>query len=199
MKPSSSEANSEELNRLRLWERLAHDCIDAVREAYAPGEVGDTDAPLAIRRLISRLNAARSASGPMSGDRALLPGLREALLWKPNTPQLENAMTYAWTSAIKSFISAIEKNAPQPATQRSEPEGIAKYLGDKQPENTSPWPQPAFHQALSAAEETISKSMSWIGGFICSGPEQEERKTGMIEECRTTLAQIRAAPTEDKT
>jgi hypothetical protein len=42
----------------------------------------------------------------------LLPGLKEALLWKPNTPQLENAMTYAWEQALKSFIRAIEKNAP---------------------------------------------------------------------------------------
>jgi hypothetical protein len=42
---------------------------------------------------------------------ALLPGLREALKWKPNTPQLENAMTYAWEQSIKSFIRAIEKNA----------------------------------------------------------------------------------------
>jgi hypothetical protein len=113
--------------------------------------------------------------------------------WKPT-----ESMWAAW-QASSGVLRSSTPDAPQPATQRSEPEGIAKYLGDKQPENTSPWPQPAFHQALSAAEETISKSMSWIGGFICSGPEQEERKTGMIEECRTTLAQIRAAPTEDKT
>ena len=46
---------------------------------------------------------------------------------------------------------------------------------------------------LDTAEETISKGMSWIGGFICSGPEQEERKAGMIEECRDTLALIRGA------
>jgi hypothetical protein len=45
---------------------------------------------------------------------------------------------------------------------------------------------------LAAAEETISKGMSWIGGFICTGPEQEERKAGMVEECRATLASIRA-------
>ena len=43
---------------------------------------------------------------------ALLPGLREALKWKPNTPQLENAMTYAWESALKSFIGALEKGHP---------------------------------------------------------------------------------------
>lgn len=52
------------------------------------------------------------AIAPLTGkDAALLPGLREALKWKPNTPQLANAMTYAWEAAIKSFISAIEKNA----------------------------------------------------------------------------------------
>jgi hypothetical protein len=33
------------------------------------------------------------------------------------------------------------QGAPRPATRRSEPEGVAKYLGDKKPENTSPWPQ----------------------------------------------------------
>lgn len=43
-----------------------------------------------------------------AADSALLPGLKEALLWKPNTPQLENAMTYAWEQALKSFIRAIE-------------------------------------------------------------------------------------------
>ena len=44
----------------------------------------------------------------------LLPGLREALLWKPNIPQLENAMTYAWESALKSFIRSLENAAPSP-------------------------------------------------------------------------------------
>ena len=50
----------------------------------------------------------------------LLPGLKEALLWKPNTPQLENAMTYAWESALKSFIRAIEKNAAAPSPVNEE-------------------------------------------------------------------------------
>lgn len=45
-------------------------------------------------------------------ERALLPGLKEALLWKPNTPQFENAMTYAWEQALRSFIRAIEANTP---------------------------------------------------------------------------------------
>ena len=59
------------------------------------------------------LSTAPSAIAPLRGkDAALLPGLREALKWKPHTPQLENAMTYAWESALKSFISAIEKSAP---------------------------------------------------------------------------------------
>lgn len=48
----------------------------------------------------------------MKNDLSLLPGLREALKWKPNTPQLENAMTYAWESALKSFIGALEKGQP---------------------------------------------------------------------------------------
>jgi hypothetical protein len=42
-------------------------------------------------------------------DLVLLPGLREALKWKPNTPQLENAMTYAWESALKSFVRVLEE------------------------------------------------------------------------------------------
>jgi hypothetical protein len=48
----------------------------------------------------------------------LLPGLREALKWKPNTPQLENAMTYAWEAALKSFISAIERSGFAPSPTR---------------------------------------------------------------------------------
>ena len=78
-----------------------------------------------IRTLAATLpDAPQPASAPISGDRALLPGLREALNWKPNTPQLENAMTYAWASAIKSFIHAIEKNAPL-----SEKQAIPARLG----------------------------------------------------------------------
>lgn len=46
-------------------------------------------------------------------------------------------------------------------------------------------------EVLKLADETISKAMSWIGGFICSGPGQEERRADMIEECRGTLAEIR--------
>lgn len=58
--------------------------------------------------------SARSAS-MATGEAALLPGLREALKWKPNTPQLENAMTYAWESALKAFITSLEKaNAASP-------------------------------------------------------------------------------------
>lgn len=55
--------------------------------------------------------------GAKPSDLALLPGLREALLWKPNTPQLENAMTYAWEQALKSFIRALEESAPRPELQ----------------------------------------------------------------------------------
>lgn len=58
---------------------------------------------------------AHSAIG--ASDSALLPGLREALKWKPNTPQLENAMTYAWEAAIKSFVRALEAAAPAPAQE----------------------------------------------------------------------------------
>ena len=54
------------------------------------------------------LNASPGSGTLGASDAALLPGLREALKWKPNTPQLENAMTYAWESALKSFIRAIE-------------------------------------------------------------------------------------------
>ena len=39
----------------------------------------------------------------------LLPGLREALLWKPNTPQLENAMTYAWEQALRAYVRELER------------------------------------------------------------------------------------------
>ncbi len=52
---------------------------------------------------------APAAEAPAVSEEALLPGLQEALKWKPNTPQLENAMTYAWEQALKSFIRAIEK------------------------------------------------------------------------------------------
>ena len=41
-------------------------------------------------------------------ERALLPGLKEALLWKPTIPGLETVLSYAWQSALESRIRAIE-------------------------------------------------------------------------------------------
>lgn len=46
--------------------------------------------------------------------------------------------------------------------------------------------------AIALADEAISKAISWIGGFICSGPGQETRKAGMVQECRAALEAIRA-------
>jgi hypothetical protein len=48
--------------------------------------------------------------------------------------------------------------------------------------------------ALKAAEETISKSMSWISSFQCTSDGQKERKAGMLAECRDTLVALRSLP-----
>ena len=46
---------------------------------------------------------------------------------------------YTPEELVAALNAPVSATAPQPATQRSEPEGIARYLGDKKPENTSPW------------------------------------------------------------
>jgi hypothetical protein len=51
-------------------------------------------------------------------------------------PEVEDAICEA-----HNILNCDMCRAPRPATRRSEPEGVAKYLGDKKPENTSPWPQ----------------------------------------------------------
>ena len=48
------------------------------------------------------------------------------------------------------------------------------------------------HEALTQAEETISKSMSWLGGYQTRDAAQEERRQGMLSECTATLKDIRA-------
>lgn len=64
-------------------------------------------------RIVTEIYSAMRAVQGEVAEVALLPGLREALLWKPNTPQLENAMTYAWEQAIKAFIRSLESAAPK--------------------------------------------------------------------------------------
>lgn len=86
----------------RLIELVAAAC----RKAAVDNDERSYELWTAVR---SELNDAMQTPSASSKDAALLPGLREALAWKPNIPQLENAMTYAWESAIKSFIRAIEK------------------------------------------------------------------------------------------
>lgn len=96
-------------------------------------------------------SAAQPWPFPLRDEAALLPGLREALLWKPNTPQLENAMTYAWEAAIKSFIRAIEANAP---AVQSETPAIAELRRLREIEHL------AWHVCESSEEDVSAKTIT---------------------------------------
>ena len=58
--------------------------------------------------MIEKLLPDELSPDTVAKERALLPGLKEALLWKPIIPGLETALSYAWQSAIESRIRAIE-------------------------------------------------------------------------------------------
>lgn len=55
---------SADTERLKLWQSLAFKMIAAVREAYPPGTILDTDGPDAIRRLRERAEKAEACARP---------------------------------------------------------------------------------------------------------------------------------------
>ena len=84
------------------------DSLGAQQNAAGQVSVGETHG--ARDGISPEVSPPAPAAPQPASEAALLPGLKEALLWKPNTPQLENAMTYAWESALKSFIRSIEEH-----------------------------------------------------------------------------------------
>lgn len=116
------EAEREELERLKLWERLAHDCIAAVREAYPPGEVGDTDAPQAIRRLIARVNAARpeAPQKPEAVDEFRCALSTIASLAKANGSNALHEISCTALAGIERLKLMAEETTPSPLARSQE-------------------------------------------------------------------------------
>ena len=164
------------------------EALGAVRVERACREQAERE--LAEARKLSDASLMNALSG---SNAALLPGLREALKWKPNTPQLENAMTYAWESALKSFISAIElaaatRSADACIAGERQNGAVHSHQATREPDSKPLDDAVPSSTALTFKEQEVADALDVAEGCV----HDQIRDTSEREHVQEGLKKVRA-------